>query len=346
MASPSLGTLQKEFLNYLTGVRGFSEHTRRSYDKAIDQFRAHLRDLNEQDTAHAFTDSAVLTWMTDLAGRGVKPSTIVAKLSGLSSFATYLMKRKTSRDKPILAANPTKMIDWPTAEAPETEFMRSEEVAAFLAVDLPLNEEVVRAVLIDTGARREELCRANIGDLVEMDGGWSLAVIVKGRGTRRRKVHMPLDPETVTLIRGHLADRGLLDPKAAADKPLLVNRQGRRYSGSTLQYLVTSIGTRAGFGTWNVGDDGGRFRLSPHKVRHTVNVIRDLGGVDEFRRARLLGQSSTRAQERYRHIVVGGLREAKDLQREGLAAYVSQKGLMAPTNGTPVQEVPGKGAES
>lgn len=346
MASPSLATLQKDFLNYLTGVRGYAETTRRNYEKSLDQFRAFLRAADLMDTVAEFTDDTVLGWMTDLAHRGVKASSIVVKLSGLSSFALYLMKRKGERGKFLLTANPTKQVDWPTVEQADTEFMRREELEAFLALPLPLNEQVARAVLFDTGIRREEACRANVGDLVELDGGWSLAVTVKGRGTRRRKVHMPLDPATVTLIRASLVDRGIPsgdkpeDARRDAEEPLLVNRRRTRYTGSTLQYLVTSIGKQAGFGTTKVNDGTGRFRLSPHKVRHTVNIVRELGGVDEFRRARMLGQSNSKSQERYRHIVQGGLREAKAQEKQGLARYLGHKAVMDGSNDTESQHVP------
>jgi integrase len=193
-------------------------------------------------------------------------------------------------------------------------------------VVLPLNEQVVRAVLFDTGARRAELCRAKVGDLTEINGEWSLGITVKGRGTRRRMVHMPLDPLTVTLVRGFLADRGIPSDNAKrdAEQSLLVNRRGQPYNGSSFQYLITSIGDQAGID---------RFRLSPHKVRHTVNVIRAHGGVDEFYRARLLGQSSSKSQERYRHVVQGGLREAKVQQADGLRLYLHRKDVTASTNG-------------
>jgi DNA (cytosine-5)-methyltransferase 1 len=70
MASPSLALLQKDFLNYLTGVRGYAETTRRNYDKSIDQFRAFLSGGGVMDTVAEFTDDAVLGWMTDLAEAG------------------------------------------------------------------------------------------------------------------------------------------------------------------------------------------------------------------------------------------------------------------------------------
>lgn len=340
MASPSLAGLQTKFGNYLTGVRGYAETTRRNYDKSIDQFRAFLSGAGRMDTVAEFTDDAILGWITDLAARGVKASSIVVKLSALSSFAAYLMKCKTERGKVILAANPTKQIDWPTVEQADTEYMRREEVDAFLSLALPLNEQVVRAVLFDTGLRRAELCRANLGDLVETDG-WCLAVTVKGRGTRRRKIHMPLDASTMALITDFLMARGYASVRdAPPEQPLLLTRRGTRYTGSTLQYLITSIGEQAGFGRMKLSDEEGRIRLSPHKVRHTVNVVRDLGGVDEFRRARLLGQSNARSQERYRHIVQGGLREAKTQQADGLARYLGHKALTVGTNDIPSEDTP------
>jgi len=316
--SPSLDTLSKEFLRYLVAVRGYSVHTENNYRLAIGQFRAYLGETQQvPDTVASFTGEAVQAWITDLAERGVTRGTLVLKLSGLSSFADYLMKRHGHRNKPLLTHNPTKTFDWPTAEAPETEFMRPDELAAFLGVPLPLHEACVRDVLLDTGIRVSEACRATVGDLLEIDEGWSLAVIVKGRGTRRRKVHMPLAPATVNRLREALLARGIPSKDRDRDnaQPLLVNAQREAFTRSAMAGLVERIGTQAGIT---------RFRLSPHKIRHTTNVLRDLAGVDDFTRARLLGQSSVRSQERYRHIVTGQFREAKAKQAEGLAAYLSR----------------------
>lgn len=312
--SPSLDRLADDYLRYVQSVRGYSAHTVRNYRKTVDQFCEFLHAQGRLDTVKEFTGQAVQDFVTDLATRGISRSTIVVKLSALSSLAQHLMKREDLRGRPLLDANPAKRFDWPVPEAPETEFLRPDELAAFMALDVPLWKAVVRDVLVDTGARRAELCRADVMDLVEMDGGWSIAITVKGRGTRKRKIHMPLSEPVAARVWESLVARGI-ESARHAETPLFVDGGGGRFSGGRLYYLVQSIAKDAGIT---------RLAVSPHKIRHTVNVVRRTAGIDAFLRSRLLGQSNPRSQERYNHLVSGELRAAKVQQAEGFARYINQ----------------------
>jgi integrase len=219
------------------------------------------------------------------------------------------MQTEDERGKPLLDHNPTKAFRWPQMQETETAYLLPEEYRAFLAVELPPNETLARAVLVDTALRASELCRANVSDLIEIGGRWTLAVIVKGRGRRQRKFNAPLEVATAELIRSALLARNL--PRA--EEPILVNQAGKRYTRTALQYLVVKTARRAGID---------RVRISPHKIRHTVNVVRTVGGMTSRTRSKLLGQSSERSQERYDHVVQGELHAAKDLQAKGLAEYL------------------------
>lgn len=316
--SPSLQKLSDQFLQYITSVRGYSLHTAGGYRRAIDAFRAFLKGKGEPDLLSSFTEVNVQEFAVWVAEQGVQATTVVSKLTGLSSFAIHLMKRRDSANKPYLLTNPTKSFDWPTVETPETHFLHRDELRAFLEVSLPANEAVTREVLFDTGVRAEELCRANVGDLVEFGGAWALSVIVKGRGTRKRKVHMPLSPGTADMVRGFLLQRGFptARPDRDAEQPLLVNSLGGRWSRSSLGRFMERIAKVAGID---------RIHLSPHKIRHTINVVRDNAGIGDYVRSRMLGQSSVRSQDRYRHLVTDDLIRAKDQQAEGLAKYLGEQ---------------------
>jgi site-specific recombinase XerD len=212
--------------------------------------------------------------------------------------------------KPLLTANPTRAFDWPTYQETETKFLLPDELKAFLAVELPINEAVARDLMMDTGLRVSELCRANVEDLIEIDGLWSLAVIVKGRGRRQRKIHSPVSLPVVQVLHEHLVSRKISGP---TKDPLLVNQRGQRYNRHSLQYVIRKTARQAGIE---------RFRVSPHKIRHTKNVVRRVGGIDDTTRSRLLGQTSPRSQERYDHIIPSELHAAKEKEAEGLARYL------------------------
>lgn len=321
--SPSLIRLSREFIAWLANYRNYSEHTVRNYDLALEQYRRYLaaRDQVKADelVLSRFTDESIQAWAVAMADQGIHVNTIVGKIGALSSFAKYLMQRKDARNKPLLTANPAKMFTWPSVEHPDTPFLHPEELRAFLGVELPLYEAVPRAVIFDTGVRVSEAARADVGDCIEQPDGWVLVVTVKGRGTRRRKVHMPLSAGTAALVRGYLADRGLPSkhPETDAALPLLANRKGERYTRQDLYNLVRKVGEQAGIT---------RLRVGPHTLRHTINVIRDQGGVNDYERSRMLGQADPRSQQRYRHVVTGQLRAAKDKEAAGLASYLGKGG--------------------
>lgn len=309
--SMTLGKLGSEWIAYLLGVRGYSPDTTRGYDTTLAQFRAYLRGEGRQDIPREFTDDAVLGFVTDLGQRGVKPNTLVIKLSALSAFAQYAMKRKDHHQKPYLDRNPTKGFEWPQMQATETQFLHPEELRAFIDVPLPEREAIARDLLFDTGLRASELCRTNVGDVVELGGRWVVSVTVKGRGTRQRRLHIPLSAPVVEGVREYLLARGM--PKSA--EPLLVTARGTRLTRANLYYVIVKTARAAGID---------RFRVSPHKVRHTINLVRKLGGVDRYARSRLLGQSDPRSQDRYEHLAPGELHDAKTMQADGLARYLAR----------------------
>jgi site-specific recombinase XerD len=314
----TLGKLGRECLTYLVGARGYSVQTGRNYEYAFDQFRAYLRAAGRPDTLREFTPANLMGFVTDLAGRGVSPNSIVVKLSALSSLAQYAMKRTDEDGDPLLATNPTKAFDWPQTQATETAFLHPDELARFLAVALSLQEGAARDLLMDTGSRVSELCRANVGDLRQIAEAWTLSVIVKGRGTRRRPIDMPIRDATARLLIEAQMARGIpsSDPKRDAGQPLLVNRHGQRLTTGQMKYLMVKIARLAGID---------RFRLSPHKIRHTVNVVRKVSGIDPYIRSRLLGQSSPRSQDRYEHVGPGELEDAKAKEAAGLDAYLAKQ---------------------
>ena len=319
----TFGELCRDCLRYLTMQQGYSANTEADYSRAYDQYRAYLRDVAKlPDVLRSFTKQTVMGFAAYLAeprryttkqgmARVVQigANTIILRLSALSTLATYAMTREDERGRPLLEHNPTKRFAWPTYEHPDTPFLHPDELRTFLEIPMPPYAAVARDMLLDTGVRVSEACRADVGDLVEIGGAWTLGETVKGRGTRKRKIRVPLSAPTAAGLRAFLLDRKMPPPEA----PLLVDRHGQRYKRRALSNLMARFARQAGIA---------RFNVTAHKLRHTVNVVRKVGGVPALERSRLLGQTSVKSQERYDHVAPGGLLEAKDQQAEGLAKYL------------------------
>jgi site-specific recombinase XerD len=324
-----------EAIRYLGTVRNYAAATLDSYQASCDQFHDFLTARGLPDELRQFTGDNVRRFAESLAAKGQKASTVVIRLSGLSTIATTLMTLQDGRGRPYLQQNPTRTFKWPTVDSPETKFLLPNEMAAFLAVARPLRESVARDILVDTGLRCSELCRASVGDVISVEGRTALAVTVKGRGQRQRKRHVPVSAPVASALFEHLMERGIANPQDAAhrDAPLLLTHDQRRWGRSGLSSLMARIGREAGIS---------RFRISAHKLRHTANVVArfarrsDGAALDRWTRSQLLSHTSPSSLDRYEHLVPGELFEARDAQREALGRYVGggTDGKAVPVNGS------------
>ncbi len=182
--------------------------------------------------------------------------------------------------------------------------MLPQELRAFLTGPRPLRISIARDVLMDLGLRVSELCAANVGDLLEMGGRTYLAAVVKGG----HPVHLPISPDVAEGLKDWLLSRNMPDP----GEPLLLNMDGQRFNRHQLAYVVTSIGLEAGVK---------RFEVTPHVLRHMLNIIRRRAQLDPMVRSGLLTHSSLSSLISYEHVVPDELVTAREKQREGLQAY-------------------------
>jgi integrase len=299
-------------LAHLESTRGFSKATTKNYGLTYSQFLAFLQQRGHKDEPASFNVNSTMDFCDWLAEKGAGSNTILNKLYGLSTLATYLMKRSDGRGKPLLLANPTKGFDRPEPVEPTTFFLFPDELRAFLAVKLPLYINLVRALLVDTGIRRIEAVEANVGDVQEIDGLVYLTVKVKGRRAKNAEPDSkPLSPEVAELVRDALLARGMPAP----EEPLLTGFNGKRWTESALTCAFIRIGELAGIT---------RMTTSPHRLRHTANVIARRAGIDALVRARMLGHRSLQTLKRYDHLVPGEVAQGRAAQRAEMEQYLRQ----------------------
>lgn len=311
-AALTLSELQAQCLTYLGGVQHYAPGTVEQYARTYRQFLHHLTTQGSRDDLRAFTAAAVLSFMTDLGGRGVHPNTIIRMVASLSTLAQFGMRLRDERGKPRLSENPTRGVPWPSPIRTETQFLHPSELRGFLDGECRAHAALARDVLLDTGLRVTEACELTVGDFLEVSGQHSLAVRVKGRKRRgEERKHVPVSQDMARALVDALLARGLPDP----GEPLLVNASGRRWTRTYLSQTMTRLGVKAGIT---------RFRVSAHKLRHTANVIGRLSGQDALVRSAMLTHSNPRTLERYDHLVPGELHQARERQRAALGQYIGR----------------------
>jgi integrase len=302
-----LSTLADRCCEYLAS-RGKSQNTIASYRTCFRQFIAHVVEtLHLTDDTRHFTDDAVESFATALYKSGtVKPNSIRTRLSALSTLAKVGAKIKDARHRPVVGGNPLATIERPARKRPSEKFLTPLELTAFLEVPRPMRISIARDLLVDLGLRASELCNANVGDLIEVKGVLYLSVVVKGGHPAR----VPISPDVADHLKDWLLSRNMPDPP----EPLLLDSNGKRLSRGGLAFMTISIAKQAGIKRWKV---------RPHTLRHTLNVIRRQAKLDPMVRSALLTHRSPQSIVSYEHLMPEELVDARRQQRVGLAAYLN-----------------------
>jgi site-specific recombinase XerD len=300
-------------LLYLAKVRGYSPRTIDNYTLGASQFVTFLRARQALDAVESFTVESVMNFATELGTMGHGANTILNKLAGLSAIARWLMIQTDGRGKPRLLMDPTKGFEPPRRVKPKTQFLRPADAAKFISVELLGYQRLACDLLLDTGMRCSELCDANVGDLQNNDGDYALVVPVKGRKQEGAEPGVyPVSADVVDALLTSLRDRGVKDQP---DAPLLINSHGDRWTRTGLGQMVADAGTKAGIVN---------YRLSPHKLRHTANVLALQAGLDAPTRAAMLNHRSQSTLARYDHLLDGATHEGRAKQRAALRSYAQR----------------------
>jgi integrase/recombinase XerC/integrase/recombinase XerD len=210
-----------------------------------------------------------------------------------------------------LASLPTTLIRHTAVESAAVELIVPEELRAFRETvsKRELREFLACELFLDTMLRVSELASADVEDLVGPDGAGRYTLDVRVKGGAKKGT--PVSPEVFGAVCEYLKTRG----KLKGTDPLLVNREGQRWTRSALTQMVGRVARAAGIT---------RFSVSAHKLRHTSATVALTAGVNPLAVSKLLGHSSMRTTEQYLHLIPTALHEARDAQRLGMAAYVGR----------------------
>lgn len=299
---------------------GKSKNTLAAYDTTFRQFLTHVvSTLGRTDDCKHFTEDTVESFQMALHEGGANPNTIRARLSSLGFLGKYGARKRDERGRPILLSNPLDGYERPKRRRPPEKWLQPLELLAWLEVKRPLRISIARDLLVDLGLRASELCNANWGDITEMHGVAYLSVVVKGGHPKR----VPISPEVAVSLHEWRLACNVPDPI----EPILLNASGRRLDRGELSYMTQRIGRDAGITRLK--------RITPHVLRHTLNVIRRQQGIDALTRSALLTHTSPSSIVSYEHLDPAELVAARAQQRLGLAAY-----LRSVTTTTQQRELP------
>lgn len=282
------------FTQYLSGIRGASPHTVRSYRDAFVLFLRFLARRNGRPVVSLDLDDlnpeALVEFLDHLEKeRGNSTTTRNTRLAAVHAFARYV-----ATQHPDHLATCQRLLAVPSKRAQQraVQYLETDELCGMLETTghhtrQGRRDHALLLTLFNTGARVQELLDIRPRDL-QLVRPFQVRLCGKGRKERI----CPLWPRTAESLRMLLIETGLDE---TSSEPLFRNRRGRPLTRFGAHYLVRKYAQRAQATAPSLAHKG----VHPHTLRHTTAVHLLQAGVDLVSISHWLGHASVETTNRY-----------------------------------------------
>jgi site-specific recombinase XerD len=238
-----------------------SRHTRRAYAQALDEFLIWFQD----EPGRAFNKATVQKYRSELESKGLSPSSINVRLSGVRRLA--LEAADNGLLDPDLAAGIGRARGAKRRGVRLGNWLTRAQADELLGLPDPKTIKGVRdrallALLIAAGLRRSELAGLNCEHIQQRDGRWLIADLI-GKHGRIRTIPLP--------SWAYRATAHWMSTAAISQGPLFrsLTRHGhitaRQISSQTVFSIVKAHAQRGGM------------RIGPHDLRRTFAKLAYMG---------------------------------------------------------------------
>ena len=292
----------KDFLVYLTTIKGKSQRTRKEYEYDLKLFfRFHLAMQNDLDLElECMTEIDISTitieeireiTLEDLymfmeyceVQRNNSASARARKVATLKSFFKYIKGKRR-----LIEENPADELETPKIGRKKPIYMNLEEATQFIEGIQPNSASprnyCMMMFFLNLGIRVTELCNLNKSSIQ----GRYLTVV--GKGNKERTVY--LNDSCVQALSDY-EHSGKHTFKGTGEEPLFVSQKGTRLTRQTCAKIVKQINKQSGLQ---------KDHLTPHKLRHTSATMMYKAGADIRSLQHILGHSSVATTQIYTHI--------------------------------------------
>lgn len=276
----------KMFTEYLRLERRSSEHTVKSYETDLLQFRDFIcANSNSIPVCEYFTDKNVRMWMMNLKESGISSRSINRKLSSLKAFANYL-KKVGKMDR-----NPMAKISSQKTSKRLPEFVAENDMDKMTIADFypegfaGKRDEFMVELFYATGMRLSELINLKHIDFMPAERQ------VKVFGKRSKERICPLNDYIINRYNEYVEQKKQQGFDVSSQAWLLVTDNGEKLYSKFVYRKITHY----------LGEVTSIDKKSPHVLRHTfatqmLNHGADLNSIKE-----LLGHASLSATQVYTH---------------------------------------------
>jgi site-specific recombinase XerD len=291
--------LGEYFDSFLPEIRRASGNTISAY---ADSFAVFFQFLDEKlnvphhlVTYKDFTASTLdefLLWMK--SERNYSVSSIRQRITAIVAFLKYASRRDM---KALNAYSVASALELPNTVRTEFPYFSADEMKILL--NLPNTSKylggrdlVILSVLYDAGARAQEICDLNVGDI---RFGSPTKIKIHGKGRKVREV--PISDEVAALLRYHLKTN--IDSLSEKEAPLFASQTRSRITTACIRSIVGKyVGIAKSEHTLMFLEKN----YSPHSFRHSKAVHMVEAGVDLIYIRNFLGHTSITSTEIYARV--------------------------------------------
>ena len=316
MYDDSLPRILKDYLNYMSSVRGASSNTIAAYAYDLSLFCKYLKVFHKEVTLSdelSFEDIPI----NDISAEHLKNLQLVdfygyiSFLENMRDNGTYAKARKVASLKSffhylnskakIILQDPTLDLESPKLGKRSPIYLTLDESKDLLNAANNRDKHSPRDLCIITlflncGMRLSELCSINLANIK----GDTLTVI--GKGNKERTIYLNKASlkaiNRYLIVRNEIADKVYPEDRDA----LFISGKYRRINKRTVERIVKKYVDIAGLD---------KNKYTPHKLRHTsATLLHKHGGVDVKTLQEILGHENVSTTQIYVHVDDETLRNA------------------------------------
>ncbi len=289
---------EREYLDYLRDVRGYSPHTIDGYGRDIDRFFAYI---GKEGALFDQVDRLLIRdFLSEEMARGVGARTLGRRLSSLRGFYAFLEKNGYAQSNPFrLMSAPKKPVRYPKA-------LTLEEVDALFAADakrtdpLAPRDQAILELMYASGMRASEVVSLKYQQIDFR----SRMIRVFGKGKKERLV--PFSKTAAEAMLSYWKDvrPSLLEKhrRGGPSDTFFLNAQGGRLTVRGLEFVLDEVQDKTGI----------HCGLHPHELRHTFATHLLEGGADLRLIQELLGHESLNTTQVYTHVTSEAMKSQYD----------------------------------
>lgn len=276
----------KMFTEYLRLERRSSEHTVKSYETDLLQFRDFIcGNSNNIPLSEYFTDKNIRRWMMDLKEKGLSSRSINRKLSSLKAFVTYLMKVGRIDHNPLAKISSQKTSKRLPEFVVETDMDKMTTDDFYPEGFAGKRDEFMVELFYATGMRLSELINLKHLDFVPAERQ------VKVFGKRSKERICPLNDYIINRYNEYVELKKQQGFDVSSQAWLLVTDKGEKMYSKFVYRKITHY----------LGEVTSIEKKSPHVLRHTFATQMLNNGADLNSIKELLGHASLSATQVYTH---------------------------------------------